>query len=96
MRIALVQQRAGTDKAANVRRGLEALEVAAKQGANLVCFPELAFERFYPQRPAGSDCLTLAEPVPGPTTEAFQDRARARSTARRSSMPMAGCWVARA
>jgi N-carbamoylputrescine amidase len=77
MRIALVQQRAGTDKDANVRRGLAALETAASQGAELVCFAELAFERFYPQRPAAADHLALAEPVPGPTTEAFQARARA-------------------
>ena len=77
MRIALVQQRAGRDKAGNVQRGLRALEAAAGQGAKLVCFAELAFEHFYPQRPAGADHLALAEAVPGPTTEAFQARARA-------------------
>ncbi len=75
MRIALVQQTAGADKAANVERGLTALAAAAADGAELVCFAELAFERFWPQRPAAGDVAALAEPVPGPTTEAFQARA---------------------
>jgi predicted amidohydrolase len=77
MKIALVQQRAGSDKADNVRRGLAALEQAAARGARLVCYAELAFERFHPQRPAAGDVARLAETVPGPTTEAFQERARA-------------------
>jgi N-carbamoylputrescine amidase len=76
MRIALVQQHAEADKPANVARGLRALETAARNGARLVCFAELAFERFYPQRPADANPRRLAEPVPGPTTEAFQARAR--------------------
>ncbi|RPJ83893.1 MAG: carbon-nitrogen hydrolase family protein, partial [Acidobacteria bacterium] len=71
MRIALVQQKAGTDKSENVERGLAALEKAADNGASLVCYAELAFERFHPQRPAGPAPWKLAESVPGPTTDAF-------------------------
>ncbi len=76
MRIALVQQPATPDKAANVRRGLDALERAAHDGAAVVCYAELAFERFHPQRPADGDPGRLAEPVPGPTTDAFCRKAR--------------------
>jgi predicted amidohydrolase len=76
MKIALVQQRAGADKAANVVRGLAALEHAARQGAEVVAFAELAFERFHPQRPASGDPLALAETIPGPTTDAFCRKAR--------------------
>lgn len=76
MRIALVQQPASHDKAANCRLGLEALVRAARDGAQLVCFAELAFERFYPQQPAGPTVLALAEPVPGPTTDRFAAKAR--------------------
>jgi N-carbamoylputrescine amidase len=76
MRIALIQQAAGHDKAANRVRGLEALERAARAGADLACFAELAFERFYPQSPATGDVREKAEPVPGPLTEAFAARAR--------------------
>jgi N-carbamoylputrescine amidase len=75
MRIALIQQQAAADKNENVQRGLQALDEAAANGAELVCFAELAFEPFYPQRPAGADFKELAEPVPGPITEAFSVKA---------------------
>ena len=75
MRIALIQQRADTDKDNNLKRGLAALERAAAEGAQLVAFAELAFEPFWPQRPAEGDVRRLAEPVPGPTTDLFQAKA---------------------
>ena len=59
-----------------MQRGLAAVDAAAAAGAGLVVFAELAFERFYPQRPAGADPNRLAETVPGPLTEAFAERAR--------------------
>jgi predicted amidohydrolase len=76
MKVALIQQRAEADKPANVARGLLALEQAARDGAAVVGFAELAFERFHPQRPASGDHLALAEPIPGPTTDAFCRKAR--------------------
>jgi predicted amidohydrolase len=76
VKLALVQQHASTDKTDNIQRGLRAVDEAVKQGADLVAFPELAFERFYPQRPADANPLRLAESVPGPLTESFAERAR--------------------
>jgi predicted amidohydrolase len=76
MRIALVQQDATQDKAANIARGLRAFDAAARAGAELVCYAELAFEPFYPQNPARPDVGTLAEAVPGPLTDAFAAKAR--------------------
>jgi predicted amidohydrolase len=76
MKIALIQQHATKDKANNVKRGLEALEVAARNGAHLASFAELAFEWFYPQRPAGANPHDLAEPLDGPTVRAIQEKAR--------------------
>ena len=76
MKIALVQQHATHDKRDNVARGLRAFETAARAGAALVAFAELAFEPFYPQTPAAPDSRQQAEPVPGPITEAFAARAR--------------------
>jgi beta-ureidopropionase len=70
-RIALVQQQAGADKTADVQRGVRALETAAANGAEVVCFSELAFEPFYPQWRAQRGYEQLAEPVPGPTTDRF-------------------------
>ena len=71
MRIALVQQHATADLAANLERGLAAARDAAGQGADLIAFAELAFTPFYPQRHATPETLAEAEPIPGPTTEAF-------------------------
>jgi N-carbamoylputrescine amidase len=77
MRVALVQQHATPDKAGNVARGLAAFEAAARHGAGIVGFAELAFEWFHPQRPAGAaDVGALAEPIDGPIVRAFQKKAR--------------------
>ncbi|GIV59412.1 MAG: carbon-nitrogen hydrolase [Rhodothermaceae bacterium] len=76
MKIALIQHRATADRAANVRRGLAALEEAAAAGADLVVYPELAFTPFFPQHRGGPAARAWAEPVPGPTTGAFQEAAR--------------------
>jgi len=76
VRIALVQQSATPDKDHNAARGLAALETAARAGAEIVAFAELAFERFHPQRPADGSALHLAEPVPGPLTDRFARAAR--------------------
>lgn len=76
MKLALIQQHAGQNKADNLARGLAALEKAASQGAQLAVFPELAFEPFYPQRRASGDVRALAEPVPGPTTDTIAAAAR--------------------
>ena len=75
MRIALVQQHASDSKSDNVARGLASVDAAAAGGARLVVFAELAFERFYPQRPADGDPHRHAETVPGPITDAFAERA---------------------
>ncbi len=55
----------------NRARGLGAVREAAQNGAQVICFAELAFDLFYPQIPATPDSLARAEPVPGPTTDAF-------------------------
>lgn len=76
MKAALIQQHATRDKAANVARGLAALETAARNGAQLACFAELAFEWFYPQLPADDRARNLAEPLDGPTVTAFRQKAK--------------------
>lgn len=80
MRIALVQQHAGEDPADNRARGRAAFLEAARNGADLVAFAELAFTRFYPQAPATDASPGLAETVPGPTTDLFGALARETGT----------------
>jgi len=78
MKVGLIQQHATSDLAANLRRGLESAGRAADQGAQVIVFAELAFTPFYPQSPPSGNVVDLAEPVPGPTTAAFQQFARDR------------------
>ncbi len=75
MKIALVQQKATGDRDANRRKGLKAVEEAARSGAGVICFAELAFDPFYPQNRATPAVLRLAETIPGPTTEVFSAKA---------------------
>ena len=73
--VGLIQMRCGTDPDANVRRACEALREAAARGAQVACLPELFRTQYFCQveDPARFD---LAEPIPGPTTEALATVAR--------------------
>lgn len=75
MKIALIQQRASRDRAANLERGIEAFKKAVRSGADLVVFPELAFLPFLPRRRATEKAIAQAEPIPGPTTDRFAELA---------------------
>ena len=76
MRIALIQQTASEDNESNIVKGLKNIDKAAEMGAELAVFAELAFTRFYPQYRANTNLSELAEPVPGPTTKRFMDKAK--------------------
>ncbi len=77
MRIALVQQHLAADQAASLQRGLAHVERAARDGAELVAFAELAFEPFFPAcRRAADAARPPAEAIPGPTTDALAAAAR--------------------
>ncbi len=75
MKIALIQQTATDDRTANLRQGLQASKDAIRNGAQVICFAELAFDPFYPQIPATRQVLSYAETIPGPTTNAFTELA---------------------
>jgi len=74
VRVGLVQQSAGDDPARNLERALDAIGDAAGQGAQIVCLQEL-FRSPYPCQDEDPARLDLAEPIPGPTTEALSKRA---------------------
>ena len=76
VRIALIQQVAGEDRDRNLERGLSRAREAANNGAQLIGFAELAFERFYPQHRAKNDVLELASEIPGQVTDLFSSFAR--------------------
>jgi predicted amidohydrolase len=78
VKIALVQQHAGANPEENLRRGTAAFEEAARGGARLVAFSELAFLPFLPQVRSADrpDFKRFAQTVPGPLTEEFSRLAR--------------------
>jgi beta-ureidopropionase len=76
MRIALAQLASSPDRAANLAKALAALAEAKAAGAELVAFPEVVLDRFFPCRPDDRAALALTEPVPGPITERLAARAR--------------------
>lgn len=71
MKLALVQQSAEPDRAANLSRSLSAMKRAKQGGADVVAFPELAIDLFFPQHEGDSSARHIAETVPGPTSEAI-------------------------
>ncbi len=80
-KVALAQLAAGPDREANRVAALEAIEQAARAGARLVVFPEMGFDRFFPQYRADARFFDWAEPIPGPTVERLQAAARAHGIA---------------
>ena len=62
MRLALAQVSAGLDRNENLRRALEAMDQAKAQGADVVAFPELAIDRFFPQLEHDDTAASKAEP----------------------------------
>lgn len=76
MKIALIQEHVTPRPAENIEVGAKAFEKAAKAGAHLVAFPELAFWPFFPQHRREGRPREFAETIPGPTTDLFCKLAR--------------------
>jgi len=79
MRLALAQLAATPDRDANLAKALDAMDRAADGGAEVIAFPELAIDRFFPQSRGNDRARALAEPLPGPITEAVRRKAAERS-----------------
>ena len=77
VRVALAQVAAGPRREDNLERALAVMDRAARRGAQLIAFPEVALDRFFPVEPGDDKALALAEPIPGPATERIAERAAA-------------------
>ena len=73
--IGLVQMRMGSDPAANLDRAVSHIREAARRGARVVCLPELFRTPYFCQREDAA-LFDLAEPIPGPTSDALAKIAR--------------------
>ena len=74
-KIALIQMRCGPEPAKNFARAIDFIRDAAKNGAGIVCLPEL-FRSHYFCQTENHDNFSLAETIPGPSTEALTKLAR--------------------
>ena len=68
--VGVVQQRCGERRDENLAAGVAGIREAARRGARLVLLPELHALRYFCQS-EDTALFDLAEPVPGPTTEAL-------------------------
>ena len=73
--LGLLQHACSGDASANLKKTLALAERAAKQGANIICTQELFRSQYFCQS-EDHDNFKLAEPIPGPSTKAFQKIAK--------------------
>ena len=73
--LGLLQHACGASPAANLRRTLALAEQAARKGANIICTQELFRSQYFCQAEK-HEYFRLAEPIPGPSSRAFQALAR--------------------
>ncbi|MDE3186277.1 MAG: carbon-nitrogen hydrolase [Acidobacteriota bacterium] len=74
-KIGIVQMSCGPEPEQNMERAIAHVREAAKQGAELVCLPELFQTQYFCQR-EDTALFELAEPIPGPATERLGELTR--------------------
>ncbi len=77
LRIALVQMSCEAEPRRNLEKALARIEEAAARGAKVICLQELFRSRYFCQSEEAGN-FDLAEPIPGPSTEALSAAAAAR------------------
>ena len=78
VKLGLLQTSCSSDPKANLAKTLAFAERAAKQGAQIICTQELFRSQYFCQN-EDHDSFKLAEPIPGPSTAAFQKLAKKHS-----------------
>jgi len=77
VKVGLIQSACSPDPAANLAQTLTVVEHAARDGAQIICTQELFRSQYFCQS-EDYHYFQLAEPIPGPTTLAFQQLAKAK------------------
>src|SRR6202453_4781704 len=78
VKLGLLQTSCSADPAANLKKTLAFAERAAKKGAQIICTQELFRSQYFCQSEDHRN-FKLAEPIPGPSTAAFQKLAKKHS-----------------
>ncbi len=74
-KVGLLQMSSSTDPDANLNKAIGGIREAASQGAEIVCLQEL-FRSQYFCREENAELFSLAETIPGPSTEALSSVAK--------------------
>ncbi|HZZ38914.1 MAG TPA: carbon-nitrogen hydrolase [Acidobacteriaceae bacterium] len=74
-RVGLIQMSCGPDPDANLDKAADRVREAAREGAEVICLPELFRAQYFCQR-EDIALFDLAEPIPGPSTERLAAVAR--------------------
>lgn len=74
-RVGLVQMAVSRSSKENLAKAADSVADAARKGADVVCLPELFASPYFCQVEDVSN-FSLAEPIPGPTTEALASTAK--------------------
>ncbi len=77
-KVALLQMRCGPDPEQNLGHALELIREAANSGVQIVCLPELFRSQYFCQS-ENHDNFSLAENIPGPSTDRLTKLAREKS-----------------
>jgi N-carbamoylputrescine amidase len=75
VKIGLVQTHCSEKPEDNLKKTLARVEEAARRGAQIICTQELFRSQYFCQK-EDHEYFKLAEPIPGPSTKAFQKIAR--------------------
>ncbi len=78
VKIGLIQTSCAADAGGNLKKTLAFAERAAKKGAQIICTQELFRSQYFCQSEDHAN-FKLAEPIPGPSTAAFQKLAKKHS-----------------
>jgi N-carbamoylputrescine amidase len=66
--VGLVQMACSPDTGKNLENAMDSIRAASKKGAQIICLPELFLTQYFCQTEE-TENFSLAEPIPGPTSE---------------------------
>ena len=73
--VGLVQMACSPVASKNLEKAVDSIRSASKQGAQIICLPELFLTQYFCQT-EDPDNFSLAEPLPGPTSTTLSDLAK--------------------
>ena len=73
--VGLVQMACSPEADKNLTSAIESICAAAKKGAQIICLPELFLTQYFCQT-EDTQNFSLAEPLPGPTSDTFSKLAK--------------------